>query len=158
MVSVCLVAGREGVHPMREVRGDLWDFPAEYRVITVNPIINKHNLLVMGRGVALQAAQRFPWLRATLAGYVRKWGNRVFILHHEKLITFPVKHHWREQADPVLIRRSAVQLVEVADKFQLRNVALPRPGCSNGRLLWEDVRPLLLDVLDDRFTVVDLAQ
>jgi len=53
-----------------------------------------------------------------------------------------------------LIRQSARQLVEMADKFGWGSVVLPRPGCGNGGLDWDDVRPILEAILDDRFTVV----
>ena len=69
------------------------------------------------------------------------------------LVAFPVKRHWRDPADPSLIVKSAFQLVELTDREGWRNVALPRPGCGNGRLDWEVVRPLL-NLLDDRFVVV----
>jgi hypothetical protein len=36
----------------------------------------------------------------------------------------------------------------------LENVLVPRPGCGNGQLDWEDVKPILLDHFDDRFIVV----
>ncbi|MDP9438790.1 MAG: hypothetical protein M3P49_08600 [Actinomycetota bacterium] len=70
---------------------------------------------------------------------------------------FSWKHHWRERADPELIRRSAGQLVALADKFRYERVVLPRPGVGNGSLRWEEVRPLLADVLDDRFAVVTFS-
>ncbi len=70
------------------------------------------------------------------------------------LASFPVKRHWHEAADPELIRSSARQLVALADKFGYERVVLPRPGCGNGRLSWEGIRPILAGILDDRFTVV----
>jgi hypothetical protein len=33
-------------------------------------------------------------------------------------------------------------------------VIMPRPGCGNGRLRWQDVSKVLSDILDDRFVVV----
>lgn len=70
------------------------------------------------------------------------------------LASFPVKHHWHERADPELIRRSAEQFVALADKFGYERVVMPRLGSGNGGLPWREVRPLLEEVLDKRFTVV----
>jgi hypothetical protein len=89
---------------------------------------------------------------------LKRHGNRVMRLTRPRkgaaLASFPVKHHWHEQADLALIERSATQLVRLADKFGYENVFLPRPGCGNGRLSWPDVRPVLARTLNDRFTVV----
>ena len=55
----------------------------------------------------------------------------------------------------MLIRRSARQLVALANKFGYREVLIPRPGSGNGKLSWEDdVKPVLAGILDDRFTLV----
>jgi len=70
------------------------------------------------------------------------------------LVSMPVKHHWRDRADPELIVTSAKQLVQMADKFEWHSIVVPRPGCGNGGLTWNDVRPLLEPIFDDRFTVV----
>ena len=35
------------------------------------------------------------------------------------------------------------------------SVLLPKPGCANGGLNWEQVKPLLEQYLDDRFTIID---
>jgi O-acetyl-ADP-ribose deacetylase (regulator of RNase III) len=163
---------------MRHVRGDLFDYPADAICVTTNGIVNGHGLAVMGRGVALEAATRFPWLRTALAERLMG-GNHVYVfdpeqyLTHEqlglldaagegyesppKLATFPVKHHWREMARPKLIARSAEELLVVARALDWETVALPRPGCGNGGLLWSEVEPILDEIFgyDDRFVIVD---
>lgn len=42
----------------------------------------------------------------------------------------------------------------MADKFGYSEVVLPRPGAGNGGLEWKDVRPILEEILDDRFTIL----
>lgn len=115
----------------------------------------------MGRGCALEAKTRYPGVEHKLGDLIGRHGNRVMRLGRYNgvvLASFPVKHHWREEADPELIARSARQLVALADKFGCERIALPRPGCGNGRLRWKRVRTILEDILDDRFTVVDFPR
>jgi len=140
-----------------ETVGDLWDLArGSVLVITTNGCINRHGACVMGRGIALQAKQRFPGVALKLGGYIRQYGNRCFNLgvwEGYRLVSFPVKHQWDQPADLELIERSARQLVEMADKFGWECLYMPRPGCGNGRLSWSQVRPVLERILDERFVV-----
>jgi hypothetical protein len=146
---------------MIEAVGDLWTFSTpDARVITTNGDVTDAGKCVMGRGVAEQARDRYPGIDKQLGHLIDVWGNRPFRLHYDRsarvwIATFPVKRHWRERADPDLIRQSALKLVEIADKFHWHEVVMPRPGCGNGRLRWSDVQPILEPILDDRFVVLD---
>jgi len=73
------------------------------------------------------------------------------------LLFFPTKHNWWEKSDLVLIEESTRQLRDFFDNVISEYpvpIYLPRPGCSNGGLDWEDVKPILEKYLDDRFVVV----
>jgi hypothetical protein len=61
---------------------------------------------------------------------------------------------WACKARLDIIRKSAHELVAMADKFGWKRVVLPRPGCGAGELSWDDVRPLLEAILDDRFKAI----
>jgi hypothetical protein len=88
----------------------------------------------MGRGCARQAKEVVPGIEYKLGGLLTEHGNRVMRLavlpDGSHLGTFPVKHHWREAADLDLIKRSARQLVELADRFRYQQLLIPRPGCG----------------------------
>ena len=147
-----------------EFTGDLWTLPVQYWCITTNGFIGK-NKAVMGRGVALQAAQRYPRLPFLLNEKMKFLGNKVFIFHDLKIITVPVKpaltHDgrpgWQAKADLDLIHDSLMELVtrRVPDPWAPASIALPRPGCGAGQLSWEDVKPLCDLLLDERFIVVN---
>lgn len=141
---------------MIELTGDLWSFhPSGYVCITTNGYVKSNGECVMGRGVAYQATQRFPGIALEIGTLIRSKGNHVHVLPHMDLITLPVKHHWKEQADLVLIQRSIKELEEWWFHSRVESyIYLPRPGCGNGRLQWPDVRPLL-EGLSDQFIVVN---
>lgn len=151
---------------MIEFFGDMWSMPADLHVITTNGNINRQGRAVMGRGVAAQAKSMFVGVDRRLAELLQASGNHVHYLGlwltrdattGYRLLSFPVKRCWYEDADLDLIRQSVEELRSyVKQRYgSLRDlrVVLPRPGCGNGRLRWEDVRPIVSD-LDDRFVVV----
>jgi hypothetical protein len=142
---------------MIELTGNLWNYHAASIpiCITVNGAIRRDGACVMGRGLAKQAAQKFPQLPYTIGMlFKQREGMRVCALPEYCMFTFPVKYHWSDTGDLDLIELSGFQLKELVDGEKFETVALPRPGCGNGRLKWEDVKPRL-HMLDDRFEVVE---
>ena len=150
---------------MIEVTGNLWDYPADIRVITTNGFVTKAGDCVMGRGCALEATKRYPGVKKMLGTLITEHGNHCFLIFRGNplvlqapLVSFPVKHKWFQKADLDLIRRSAEELVILADNQawidRWKKVVLPRPGCGNGQLKWEDVKLVLNPILDDRFHVI----
>lgn len=113
----------------------------------------------MGRGIALDAKLRFPDLPKEFADRLKEYGNVVFTFWDYHIITFPVKHHWKEMANLELIEKSAKALKEIF-RYNLSNIQtpiyMPRVGCGNGRQDWLKVKPILEKYLDDRFIVVNL--
>lgn len=145
---------------MREQHGDLWKLQAETPnsvvCITTNGATRRDGWAVMGRGCARQASERYPNLQNLIGLHITQFGNTPAIFLEYRLLTFPVKHHWREDADLGLIQQSAEWLKVTAEKNPATIFFLPRPGCGNGRRDWEtEVRPVLVDVgLPDNVVVV----
>lgn len=149
---------------MIEARGNLWSVIATHRIITTNGTIKKSGECVMGRGNAYEASKMFPDLPLYLGKAIRDGGNVVRDLGRwpappnagPRLIAFPVKHNWWEPADPILIEVSVhrlLDLITLLDPHGIGRWVMPRPGCGNGRLNWEDIKPLLKP-LPDNVTVV----
>lgn len=161
---------------MQEAKGNIWDFPEQYKVdalcILTNMTVKRDGNLIMGGGQALEAMNRYPLLPKLFG---REYTNRtrngknldeidpIIALpgaDHEWTISFPTKYEPRLNSDLGLIERSARSLVKFADgleggKYALESILLPRPGCGLGGLNWEkQVRPLLNDLFDDRFLVL----
>lgn len=144
---------------MFEAHGDLWTYePADAICITTNGYVKADGNAVMGRGCAREAKSRYPWLLPTLGMHIRTSGNHVYQLGETDdgkwLFSFPVKHNWWEHADLDLIEQSAEELMEHIKHCGLENVLLPRPGCGNGKLTWERVKPILEPIIDGRVTVI----
>lgn len=83
----------------KEVHGDIWDYHSKGRwiVITTNGTVKNNGEAVMGRGVALQAKQRFPQLPKKVGSWMSYFGgqgNQAGIFQEEKIVSFPVKHDW----------------------------------------------------------------
>ncbi len=145
---------------MQEIFEDIWKQHKQGRwvVITTNGDIKNDGTCVMGRGVAKQAADRFPDLPCELGKRIASAGNVVNVFEDLKIITLPVKHHWKDKADLRLIEKSLQQLVAWADIPPRKHgkFYMVRPGCSNGKRDWEsEVKPLCEKYLDNRFVIVE---
>ena len=149
---------------MKEVKGNIWAGKnVSARVITTNGSITKDFKAVMGRGIAKEASLAYPDFKEQLGKRLFEKGNRVypFVFNKDLIFTFPVKHRWFEKADISLIANSCLQLLWEVDHgiYQISNegkILIPRPGCGNGGLEWDEVKPVLEEVLDDRFHVISL--
>ncbi len=169
---------------MKEIKGNVFDLAFEDGVdsicITTNGVTNHSGLALMGAGTAGEAARRWPSVRANLGRALRVHGNLPYVIGlidkagqfqnptaqmiKEKefaclVWSFPTKDDFRFNAIPKLIERSAVAMSQYADKFDLKKILIPLPGCGKGtgKLNWKkDVKPLLEPVLDDRFFITTL--
>jgi hypothetical protein len=138
---------------MIELTCNLWDVPADWKGITTNGYVKGSGECVMGRGCAKEASQRYPTLPRKLGQRLKLFGNVVHMFPEYGLFSFPVKHAWYQDADPVLIAASARQLRRLAEDAPQEMFVLPRPGCGNGHLDWAVVRPLLLSLPDNVFVI-----
>ncbi len=112
----------------------------------------------MGKGIALQAKQRYPELPRELGDVIKTQGNRVHCDSSRGLLLFPTKYGWWEKSSLDLIETSTRELVDLFDNLisdYPTPIYLVRLGCSNGQLDWKDVKPILEKYLDDRFVVVE---
>ena len=143
---------------MIEQQADLWEHGADWTVIATNLTVNREGEAVMGRGCALEAAQRHPRLAKAYGTYIlgRTPPHDADLFTYGSLICLPTKRNWRQPSDLALIEAGVEQLL----RFQSRQAdgttfALPRLGCGFGGLRWETVRPILAQrLVGDCWTVV----
>lgn len=128
--------------------GNVWDHhPDSYIVVTTNGVVNPNGELIMGKGIALEAKNRYPLLPIHAGNLVKNAGNYTFVFPKYKLITFPTKHHWRHKGDINLIQRSIEQLLHVIDNHDelcIEKIYAPLLGCGNGGLKWETVSSMIM--------------
>ncbi|MCM0080878.1 ADP-ribose-binding protein [Geomonas sp. Red32] len=143
---------------MRETVDDIWRHLGRAVIcITTNGQVSKKGSAVLGRGCAKQAQERFPELPLRLGALLAEGGNHVHLLG-DGLVSFPVEETPWSNPELRLIRQSAEELRALADLHGWTEIVVPRPGCGGGGLNWNDVRPLLEDLFDDRFTVVTACE
>lgn len=138
-------------------RDNIWVFhPDYYIVIPTNGVVRSSGKAVMGAGLARQANDRVVDLDERLGTKITQYGNHVYAFEDEKIITFPTKDHYKDDADLGLIQDELSRLVEFADKQSIDEeaIAVPQLGCGLGGLSWDVIQSLLKRQLDRRFLLV----
>jgi len=133
---------------------------ADLFLITTNSTIRRDGRLVMGRGIARQARDRFPGLAGAFGrqilsccGNQGEYGLLVSPRWPEaKLGAYQVKRHYGQPANLELVRHSTTALCAWCADHPEALVHLNFPGVGNGRLQREDVLPIVAQ-LPARVTV-----
>lgn len=145
----------------QQQQGDMWSvyYEADLFLITTNATLKQNGALVMGRGIARQARDRFPGLDLALGRHIcRVCGGPSVALRAglgeygllvsprwpaAKMGAFQVKTHYGQTADLHLIARSVEALTAWCEAHPQARVHLNYPGIGNGRLRPADVWPLV---------------
>ncbi len=151
---------------MKEIYGNAWKIFKDFDAlcITTNGAVKKNGACVMGRGIAYQAKKSLPGIDLELGNLIKENGNIVQCIRWNKdmtkvIIAYPTKHHWQQQSDIDLIVKSAHQLEALYWAMPKNSrILLPRPGCSNGRLLWSEVKPKIAPILNDNIYIVTYSE
>ena len=100
---------------MFEVTGNIWEYSdTSIIVITTNGSLTRDGRAILGRGVARQAAGRFPQIAEESGKLLAEYGSHVFALKCG-IVTFPVEDTAWSLPDLRLIARSAHELRTMAD-------------------------------------------
>ena len=118
-------------------------------------IVNTVNCVgTMGKGVALAIKEKYPWC---LAPYKDACTHEILIpgglfvtkinvepkIHYPIIINLATKNHWRGKSRLEWVDRGLEKLSEYIVQNELQSVSMPRPGCGNGGLNWNDVKLLV---------------
>ncbi len=129
-------------------KGELyWDTPAHIRVCTINCVG------VMGKGIALEFATRYPALKLKVREAALSQGRyKPGVIYQEPPVSdgtivwlATTKLHWREPSKIEWIEDLAQDLMKSASWLGSHwNIAVPAFGCSNGGLKWEKVYEIIM--------------
>ena len=126
---------------MKLANGNMWSaYPqADLFLITTNSTLKNNGCLVMGKGIALETAQRFPALPHKLGIAVAREGTTYGLLvaknwPNAKIGAFQVKTDWRKPALPELITLSTQMLSDWCTNHPDAQVHLNFPGVGAGGL------------------------
>lgn len=146
-------------------RGDMWSVfgKTDLFLITTNPIVRKDGAVVMGRGIAKEAATRFPDIPFEIGRQIESfrahsnlYPEKTFPNYgvcgfygeeRQRIGFFMVKEHWRDMAKLDVIQRSTSLVRKFTQDFG--RVDLNFPGIGNGRLRREDVLPIIEQLPDN---------
>jgi hypothetical protein len=165
---------------MKEKKADLFETIHEDGVdaicITTNGQYCSDGRAAMGGGCARVCADRWPETSFRLGKCLKNFMvNEVFVIgalnedgiylepnlkmikarkYKCLIFSFPTIDLLMDGAKLDLIKRSAQSLKVLVDRFELKGVVIGRPGSGIGGLDWKDVKPVIEEFMDDRFTVV----
>lgn len=148
---------------MRRRVGDMWQvYGHGLFLITTNSYLRKDGALVMGRGIASQALERWPKVQfdygcriRDACGHLGVYG--LLVSENDDFGLFQVKRHFRASASPDIIAASAQMLRAWCAAHPGIEVNLNYPGIGWGRLSEEVVEPIIR-TLPDTVTVWTLPE
>lgn len=131
------------------LKGTVFNTPAKTMVNTVNC------KGIMGAGLALEFRLRYPTM---YEDYVKKCNENKLSIGRPNIfkinenlwvLNFPTKHHWKDKSKLQYIEDGLAYFREHYSKIDIKTVAFPKLGTSNGGLDWKDVQILMENYLSD---------
>ena len=134
---------------IRFVCGDILAAPLDFAIVVPVNVMG-----VAGTGLAKQVADRYPlWLSA----YKILCRNKHLVGAGDVVVTntpqcerqwwinFATKNHWKDASDLSAVEKGLKAMAGLENLPQ--KFAIPALGCGLGGLLWDQVKPLILEHL-----------
>lgn len=136
--------------------GNLWNSTDDIILVTTNATVKKNGEVVMGRGAAKEAKEKFPLFPKIIGDQISthyssggEYGLLILhpytVLEEERVYgkylgAFQVKYNWWEDANLNLIRYSTNLLYSAMNnQFKDMTCSMNFPGIGNGRVSYKDV-------------------
>lgn len=160
-----------GIVSMKEITGDIFKVtdvdgvPVVGICFTSNPGVRKDGRAIMGAGVAKAFRDKFndldleygKILVGSRVNLTTDFGARKLDGRDVRIIAFPTKNNWKYNSTIELITLSAMRLKTMIETDKVLSsgiVLLPRPGCSNGGLQWDEVRKVIKPILPKNVVII----
>ena len=138
---------------LKWVKGNLLDDDAD---LLVNPV---NTVGVMGGGLARDFALKYPemlepYQRACHAPMLRVGSSEDHccignVWRFDRVLCLPTKRHWRDPSTLEYVALGVKSMDKYCQEHGIKTVAVPQLGCGLGGLLWVNVRPILIQELQD---------
>ncbi len=138
-------------------RGNMWSIfkHTDYFIVTTNSYIREDGALVMGRGAARMLKNRVKGIEYDFGSHIVHLYAYGLVIplpltnHKPALGAFQVKTHYMNDAKLYLIEMATVQLLKLSEAQPTKRFDMNFPGIGNGRLLKEDVSPIIQNLPDN---------
>lgn len=130
------------------ITGDLLKSDAECLVNTVNCEG------YMGKGIAYQFKLAYPennisYIEACKSGELKVGKIHYASENNKVVVNFPTKDRWRAKSKMEYIISGLDSLVEFIVKNRITSIAIPPLGSGNGGLVWNEVKPIIEEKLEN---------
>ena len=115
----------------------------------------------IGKGLAYQFKLSYPennkdYIKACKNGNL-KIGKVYYFKENDKiLINFPKKDKWRQKSKIEYIEQGLDSLILIIKQLKIKSIAIPPLGSGNGGLIWDEVKPIILEKLSEIKNMVDI--
>jgi len=141
---------------MIERKGDLFSPDNKIIVIPTYGDVKKGSL-VMNKGIAEIAKNKWPELSKAWGKMIEKYGHHMFAHKTEcgvSILSFPIVFYGSKMPDKKSVIDGCRKLLNIADSNEVGEIFMPRVGCARGELSWSEIKDDLEEILDDRFVVI----
>jgi O-acetyl-ADP-ribose deacetylase (regulator of RNase III) len=133
---------------IKYICGDIFYSPTQTIVIPVNTVG------VMGKGLALQAKERYPqmydWYNlACITGDFKIGNLQLWRTLSKWLLLFPTKMDWRNPSRLEYIDFGLWKFTNVYKEMEIESISFPKLGCGYGGLSFNDVKPIMEEYLSN---------
>lgn len=129
-----------------EFPGTVFNAPADAIVNTINTVG------FMGKGLALEFRLRYPrmfeeYAKQCAAKEIKVGEVRYYKEGNKVIVNFPTKGHYRFPSNIKWIEKGLEDFCKTFIEKDIKTVAFPKLGTSNGGLSWDEVKPIMLKYL-----------
>ena len=127
------------------IEGNIFGSESQVIGITVNCVG------AMGKGLALEAAQKYPELeqkykKICREKLIRPGDVKIIESNGRQFMLLATKGHWRYNSKYFWVEKILLNIRKRSSEFS--SLALPLLGCGNGKLKWNRVLNLMLKYLE----------